>query len=173
VTALAGPLAVVATLLAVGAVLKVVDPSGAVGALRASGFGVGPTGVRIASAVEAAVAGAALLTAWAPASLLVAVSYAAFAGFVVVALRRELPISSCGCLGQVDTPPSWLHVGVDISAAVVAGAAALSPPGSLWSTLRDQPVAGIPFLLSVATGVLLLVALMADLPKVHAAGTPV
>ena len=51
---------------------------------------------------------------------LVAVSYLAFAGFVVVALRSGAPISSCGCFGKVDTPPSLVHVVIDLVLAAVA-----------------------------------------------------
>ena len=51
---------------------------------------------------------------------LVAVSYLAFAGFVIVALRSGAPISSCGCFGKVDTPPSVVHVVLDVAFAGVA-----------------------------------------------------
>ena len=35
-----------------------------------------------------------------PSAVFVAISYVAFAAFVVVALRRSTPIASCGCFGQ-------------------------------------------------------------------------
>ena len=52
--------------------------------------------------------------------------YLAFAGFVVVALRTGAPISSCGCFGKVDTPPSVVHVVLDLAFAGVAVAAAFA-----------------------------------------------
>ena len=36
--------------------------------------------------------------------------YAGFAIFVGVALRRDLPIQSCGCFGRDDTPPTIVHI---------------------------------------------------------------
>jgi hypothetical protein len=53
----------------------------------------------------------------------VAVSYLAFTTFVVVARLRGGVLSSCGCFGRADTPPTWLHAGV------TAGLAVASVPG--------------------------------------------
>jgi hypothetical protein len=70
--------------------------------------------------------------AWAsrPSALAVATSYLAFAGFVLAALRRDVPLSSCGCFGVQDTPPSPGHVILNVAAAAVALAVAARPGGA-------------------------------------------
>jgi hypothetical protein len=81
---------------------------------------VSPALVRAGAAIEvlagagAATVGGVVLTA------AVAVSYAAFGGFVLVALARGWPLSSCGCFGEPDSPPTVLHVVVDAVLALVA-----------------------------------------------------
>ena len=86
---------------------------------------------------------------------LVAVSYALFAVVVAAALRSGKPISSCGCFGKVDTPPSALHVVLNVVAAGVAAGAVFVGASeiNLPDVLADQPLLGIPFLLLVAVGV--------------------
>jgi hypothetical protein len=106
----------------------------------------------------------AVLTGWAPLAAVVAVAYAAFAGFVAAALRRGRPLQSCGCFGTEDLPPTRIHLAVDIGATLVAGAAAVFPPGSLPEVVADQPWAGIPFLVLVGTTVWFLYLLLTALP---------
>ena len=79
-------------------------------------------------------------------------SYLLFAAFVLVALGRGLPIGSCGCFGKVDTPPTPLHVVVDLGAVVAALGVALGDGTGLRTVLADQPLAGVPFLVLVLVG---------------------
>ena len=99
---------------------------------------------------------------------LVALSYLAFAGFVVVALRSGSPISSCGCFGKIDTPPSIVHVVLDLAFAGVAAAAAVVGDVALPDVLGDQPLLGIPFLMLLVIGCSLVFLAFTSLPKTMA-----
>ena len=103
---------------------KFVDPSGAVGALGALGVRVGPGLVRAGAVVEAAVGAWAVTAGGTVVAVLVGCSYVGFTAFVLVALVRGTPISSCGCLGRADTPPGIRHVVIDATAAAGAFLAA-------------------------------------------------
>ena len=52
-----------------------------------------------------------------------ALLYLMFAAWVFAALRSDAPLSSCGCLGQDDTPPSPAHVVMNVLAAGVSSVA--------------------------------------------------
>ena len=125
---LAGPFAIATVLLALGGAAKAVRPRDTAQALTAVGIRfprvLPRVVVRVGGAVEAILATAALLVGGPVLCGLVALSYLAFAGFVLVALRTGAPISSCGCFGKVDTPPSIVHVVLDLAFAGVAATAA-------------------------------------------------
>ena len=80
----------------------------------------------------------------------VALSYAAFTVFVLVALRRGGVLASCGCFGKADTPPTATHVAVTAAAAGVAAAVAVRPLGPVTDLLAGQPGAGVPLLVATA-----------------------
>ena len=84
-----------------------------------------------------------------------ALSYAGFLAVTAVALIRRLPIDSCGCLGRLETPPSWRHLVVLGVAFVGAVGATIDPDASLLERLTDDGGPGIVFALVVvaATGV--------------------
>ncbi|MGZ8751837.1 MAG: MauE/DoxX family redox-associated membrane protein [Acidimicrobiia bacterium] len=143
-----------ATLLVVAGALEVHRPDSTVGALRELGAPV-PTVVVRAGAVLGAVLGAAALVADGGAfgsivAALVAVAYLAFTAFVAVALLRDTPIASCGCFGRDDTPPSVTHIVLNLAAAGVAAAVAVSPGSGISGVVSDQPGLGIPFVLMTA-----------------------
>jgi hypothetical protein len=54
--------------------------------------------------------------------------YAGFAGWIHLALRRDVPLASCGCLGKDDTPPTWAHLVMNLIASGVSVAAATEGP---------------------------------------------
>ncbi len=170
---LAGPFAIACVLLAGAGALKAAKPTDTANALRAVGLPFARRTrlvvVRAFGAAEVIIAVAALLTGNAVASALVALSYAGFAGFVVVALRRNAPIASCGCFGKVDTPPSAVHVVLDLLFAGVAAVAAFTGDVALPDVLRAQPLAGVPYLVLLATGVYLVFLAFTALPKTMAA----
>ncbi len=97
------------TLLAASGVAKLIDPDPTTGAMRGARLPSSRSTVRVLGVLEisAAVVGVAWGGAWL--SLAVAL-YAGFTLFTFVAVRRSLPIQSCGCFGRDDTPPSWIHV---------------------------------------------------------------
>jgi hypothetical protein len=174
VSVLAGPFAIAAMLLALGGAAKAVRPRDTAQALAAVGIRlprVAPARlvVRVGGAVEAVVGVAALLVGGPVLCALVAVSYVVFAGFVFVALRTGAPISSCGCFGKVDTPPSIVHVVLDLAFAGVAAGAAFTGGVALPDVLRDQPLLGVPFLMLLAIGCSLVFLAFTALPKTMAA----
>ena len=147
-----GPFLIAASLLAVAGMAKVVDPTMTVGALRGIGLRIPALGVRILGALEAALAIVAAVTGAPAFAMGVAASYLAFTLFVIVAQARRLPIGTCGCFGKTDTPPSWIHVGVNLAAATSAIAVASNNGNGILETLRAQPLAGVPFLALIAVG---------------------
>ena len=171
---LAGPFAIATVLLALGGAAKAVRPRDTAQALTAVGIRfprVLPARVvvRVGGAVEAILATAALLVGGPVLCALVALSYLAFAGFVLVALRTGAPISSCGCFGKVDTPPSIVHVVLDLAFAGVAATAAFVGDVALPDVLGDQPLLGIPFLMLIVIGCSLVFLAFTALPKTMAA----
>jgi hypothetical protein len=133
-----GPFSAAALLLAGAGAMKAWDPVNTVGALRARGITVPPLAVRAGGVVELVIGIAAIVTGAAVPALLVAASYLAFTVFVAVALHRHLPIGSCGCFGKIETPPSAVHLVVNVAAAAVAVIVALGDPIPLADVLADQ-----------------------------------
>lgn len=131
------PLLVASALLAVAGAPKILDPTNTVGALRSVSVRVPAASVRVFGALEAALGVATLLTAARPLAALVAASYAAFSAFLVVALRKGGAVSSCGCVGRADTPPTRSHLAVTAGLAVTSLFAAISGADGLstmaWS----------------------------------------
>jgi len=168
VTAIAAPYLAACALLAVGGALKAARPDDTARAMRALSIPLGVAGVRAAGAAEAVLGAVAAATGSAVAAGAVAVSYLGFAALVSLALARQLPISSCGCFGAIETPPTRLHVAVNLGAAAVAAVAAADPPGSLARVLEDQPAAGIPLLVLAGVIAYLAALAMTDLPKARA-----
>jgi hypothetical protein len=172
---LAGPFAIATIVLALGGASKMLDPRDTAHALRALRVPGGRVFVRLGGAFELAVGVGALVTGAAVLAGTVAASYLVFAVVVTVALRSGRPISSCGCLGKVDTPPSAVHVVLDIAAAGVAIGAIAAGAGTVnvLDVLADQPLAGVPFLLLVGLGVAFVLLALTALPKTLAAARAV
>jgi hypothetical protein len=129
----------------VAGLAKVRRPGPVVVALRGMGMSfASPAVVRVGSLLEMAVGGVVLGSGWGPAILVLGASYLAFA--VLVAVARSHPaISSCGCFGETDAPPSWRHVIVDVGLATsCVGAFVVGVPG-IATVLGAQPLAGVPF----------------------------
>ena len=122
---IAGPYLAVTALLALGGVLKVVRPTETATALAALGLPSQSFLIRGLGTVEIVIGVVAFATGHPLASLLTAAAYVSFAGFVLVARRAETPVQSCGCFGKAETPPSLIHVMVNL---VAAGIAALVCP---------------------------------------------
>lgn len=157
---LAGPVAVVATLVVVAGLAKVRRPQPAASSLRSVGVRARTGGVRALGLAEAAAGTGALLLGGGALVGAVALLYLGFAAFVAVAIGRGTT-EGCGCFGAEGPPPRRSHLVVNLAAAVVAaaGAATGAWPG-LGAVLAAQPLAGLPFLVLVATAVVLLQALL-------------
>lgn len=167
--ALAGPYAVACTLLVVAGAFKATRPRASTGAMRALALPASDRLTRSLGGAEVALGAAAALTGWAPLAGLVAVGYAGFAGFVVAARRRGTMVQSCGCLGELEVPPSSIHVGVNVAAAAVAIAAAVTRVDGLRTTLADEAMAGVPFVALVAAAVWAIVVLITAVPAARSA----
>lgn len=108
--------------------------------------------VRVGSFVETALGLAALVYLSVGLAVAVAVSYGCFCAFVIWARHRGGPLSTCGCFGTPDTPPTGLHLVLDGALALSAvWVAADGARGWSWTWLTGQPWHGVPLvLLSVA-----------------------
>jgi len=143
--------------LVVGGAFKLIDPSGTVGASRALGLPLGPEVVRVAAAVELFLGTLALSVSSPIVAGLVALSYSVFLAVTVLALVRRLPIDSCGCLGRLETPPSWRHLVVLGLALLGAIGAAADHDPSLLERVTDDGAAGVALLVLVVVGLLLAI----------------
>lgn len=169
--ALVVPYAAAAALLAVAGVPKVRDPGDLVRAVRSVGMPFGRGAVRAFAVAEVAVALAAVLAPGRVTALLLSVVYAGFTAFVVLALRRGGVLSSCGCFGRADTPPTRAHALVTGAASAVGLLVALDPPGAdPWSAVTAAgPVAVAGFVGLVGLVGFLAWQVMAVLPTVQPA----
>lgn len=161
-----GAFGIACGVLMVSGAFKVVQPSGVAGAVQTLGMKVPRLIGRLIGSVEIAI-GAAGLSAPGPVpAIAVGIAYLAFALVVVVLMRRGE--TSCGCFGQIESPPSGLHVVIDLGAAAAAlgQAAAVSP--SIVEYSRTLGWEAIPFLGLIAIGVLCTVAILTVLPAVVA-----
>ncbi|HJQ77620.1 MAG TPA: MauE/DoxX family redox-associated membrane protein [Acidimicrobiia bacterium] len=147
--------AIFSLLLVLTGVAKILSPRDVARAIGALGLPTWtPLGVVIGT-VEVGVGVGALLVGaglWAQGVL-----YAGFAGWIYLALRREVPLASCGCLGKDDTPPTWAHLVMNLIAVAVSLAAAAAGPVRLIGGLGS-----IAQLAVVAAGVLLAYIVLTD-----------
>ena len=162
--------ATAALVLVLAGAAKLVRPNDTARALRQAGIPATPLVVRAGSAVEVAVGVAALATGSRISAALLAASYAAFAVFVGQALVRNLPLATCGCLGEPDTPPTAVHVVLDAALALAALAAVVRPVHGLGHELAGHPAQTVVLAGLVALAVHLVVTALSALPATTAAG---
>ncbi|HEV7208315.1 MAG TPA: MauE/DoxX family redox-associated membrane protein [Mycobacteriales bacterium] len=152
-----------AALLVLTGLAKLRRPEPAGRALRAVGL---PAAGRALGLTEVCLGGAGLISTTRPVLAVIALTYLAFAGFVIVARRPGSGIASCGCAGQVDAPPTWTHAALDIGIAGAVLAAVFRPPSPVWANL-GQPSGVIGGLLAAVLCALLWLAVTA-LPRLTA-----
>lgn len=167
---LAGPFVVAAALLGLGGASKALEPADTARALGMLGLPSSRLLVRIGGIGELLIGVGALAFGSRLFAVLVGVSYLGFLAFVTLALVRHAPLSSCGCFGKTDTPPSAIHVAVNGLAVLVAAAVVADPDVALADVVAAQPLLGLPFLLLAAVGVYLTFLSLTVLPKTLAAG---
>jgi hypothetical protein len=119
---LAAGLLVSAGLLVLAGLAKLVRPEGTARALSQAGLRRWgrPGWVRAGAAVEVVCGVGAIAFGGVVLAALVALSYLAFAAFTATALRRGWALSSCGCFGEPDAPPTRGHVVMDLLLALAA-----------------------------------------------------
>ncbi len=154
-----------AALLLISGGAKLVDPDPTSGAMRAAGLPSSHWVVAALGLWEITAGSLALGVGGFLGGTALFVTYGAFTGFIVYALRSGLAIQSCGCFGRSDTPPSSSHVFVNVLAAGSGLWLAVTGGGDLISTLSSQPLGGVPYVAFVAVGVYALYLLLAELPK--------
>lgn len=167
--ALAGPYLASALLLVIAGAAKVRDPLPLVRALRSARLPAPVGAVRLVAVAEVALGLAAALLGGRVTAVLVAASYTAFTGFVLLARSRGGVLASCGCFGRADTPPTTGHVVVTGALALLAGAVAAAPLGTLTEVLAAGPGAGLPLVLAAVTVAVLLHGVLALLPTLRVA----
>ena len=164
-TALVGPFLIVSVILGLGGVAKLASPIPARRAVRAVGVEAPLFAVRLLGATEIGLAVAAILKGGTLLPIAVGMAYIAFAAFVVLLLRTSAG-TSCGCFGSASTPPSALHVIINLASAGVAfGATGVD---GLRTTLDDQAGAGLPLVALVVVGAYALFLVLTALPTVLA-----
>jgi uncharacterized protein YjeT (DUF2065 family) len=168
VNPLVAPTLAAAALLIVAGAPKMLRPDDTRRALASVGRPVPALVVRLGGVAEVAIGTIAIAHGGHVANTFVAVSYLAFTGFVIVALRNGGVVASCGCVGRPDTPPTVAHVVVTALFATAAGlAAAGGPTGVLtWSSASTATEAGVLGFAVLVTGLAWLA--LAELPKLRA-----
>ena len=168
--ALAGPFFMFAVLLVVTGVPKLTRPEATARAISAIGLPAHRSLGRAVGVAEVGIGIAALLVGGSLAAAAVAVIYAGFAGFIFIAMRSE-KAKSCGCFGDEVTPPNYIHLGIDIAAAAVAGVLVFRPIGDLVTIMGDTPWAGFPLVLLVLIGTWLAMLVLTLLPNLFVEAT--
>lgn len=163
--ALTAPVLVAAVLLVIAGASKAVDPTMTVGALRALRLPSAPPVVRAGALAEAAIGVLAVVVGGALWWSLVAVSYLAFAAFVVAALRAGTMVGSCGCFGREETPPHPVHVALDLALAALVLVAVVQGLGAPLDAMADDPGQGAVVAGLSALGAYLAYAVIVELPR--------
>jgi len=159
-----GPYAIICIVLALAGATKIVSPLPTAQALRGSGLPSTRGVVRGLGAAELALAVVGLTTGFVIVAVGVGFMYVGFAGFIVLALRKDSGIS-CGCFGASSAEPTWGHVVLNVAAAGTALASATVGPQALSDTLTDQPAYGLPFVGLALIGAVIMIALFTVLPE--------
>jgi len=169
VTVVSALVLVAALVLVWAGLAKAARPQGTARALRAAGLPLHPQFVRAVAVLELAVGAAVAGTSDRVAVAAMAVSYAGFTLFVAVALRKGSVLSSCGCFGAADAPPTPGHVLVNAAFATVAGVAAVAETTPALAGFWRHPAQGIALALVAIVTTGLVVLALTRLPALSAA----
>jgi uncharacterized membrane protein YphA (DoxX/SURF4 family) len=164
---LAGPFFMFATLLVVSGVPKLTNPVSTTRALESIGLPPRRNLGRAVGVVEITVGLGVIAIGGPVTAAALAVLYAGFAGFILLGLRSS-KVKSCGCFGSEDTPPSLLHLAIDLGAAVVGAILVVRPVGHIVEVMGETPWAGFPFIFLVLIGTWLALIVLAILPALFA-----
>lgn len=154
-SALAGLLHLVALALVVSGAQKVIRPAPAAQAMVAAGLPVPwrhHAAAGAALGVGEAATGLAVFAVPHPATAAwLGVAYLALAGFVVL-LRRRDGTAGCGCFGAASTPPTRVHVVLDVAAAAMAFGAALTEVPDVVELIDEGAAVAVPYAVLVVLG---------------------
>jgi hypothetical protein len=165
---LVAPTLAAASLLVAAGAPKVLRPHDTRRALASVGLPTPAIAVRLGGLAEVVIGAAAILQGGHLADALVAASYLAFTGFVVIALRKGGVVASCGCVGRPDTPPTGSHVAVTALFAAAAGLAAAGNQATgllTWPSATAATEATLIGFAVLLTGLAWLV--LAELPRLR------
>jgi hypothetical protein len=156
-------------LLVAGGATKLRRPAASMRALHAAGLPSLRSSARSLGLTEMAIGVAFLTSPGRVTGALLAGAYLAFAAFLASLLIRHVAVASCGCAGERDLPPSWLHVVLDVVAAGAALALAVASPSpaGLWRSAAQQPLSGVPFVLGLALIAWLAAHVVAYVPMLY------
>ena len=159
---------VAASLLVAGGASKLRRPDPTSRALSAAGIPHAVAIARVLGATEVLLGALALTVPRPPVALAVGALYLSFAAFLAYLMTGGLRASSCGCLGQRETPPSIVHVCLDALAAVISVRVAFIGPPGVVGFAEQLPLWGTPFLLGVPLLAYLVYLVVAFLPELVA-----
>jgi hypothetical protein len=165
IVALSGSYALAALLLLTAGAAKAVRPDPVVRALRGLGFPIGGWTVRLGAVAESLLGAAALISSSWPITVLVAISFLAFAAFIVAALRRPNLVSSCGCFGGEESPPMLIHLVVDLVLVGFTVAASAHGVVALRAFVAHHPMLSVPFLVLISVTTWFVYLSMTALPQ--------
>jgi hypothetical protein len=162
-----------AALLVVAGTLKALRPydtaRAVAAALPATPARMWPPAVRALAVVEAALGVVAIALPGRPVALAVAVSYLGFALWVLWARAQGGSLSSCGCFGTPEVPPTVLHAVLNaVAAGGAVGVAVAAPSGSVLTDLSRQYFDGVPLVAASALAAWLVYLVMSPLARLGA-----
>jgi hypothetical protein len=85
----------------------------------------------------------------------IAALYASFGSFVAYALIFDKPLTTCGCVGSNDLPPTWFHAAIDLLVAASAAVAAAQGTPAL-RLFGESPLLSAIWLTNVLTCAVLI-----------------
>ena len=118
---------------------------------------------RAVGLIELTIAVGAVITTARPVLIAEAAAFGCFALVIGYVLAARIPLTTCGCAGARDTPPSILHVGIDLAAAGAATLAVFVRPEPLATMWPRLELFGVPTVIGVAAAAGLLLAVMGPL----------
>lgn len=159
-TALSAACFAAALILCAAGLVKARQPAASQRAAAGQGLPVPDWLVRLFGLVEVVVGLSVITVGGALAMSLQAVLYAGFAAFVVRGLLRG-DLSSCGCFGASDRPPTWTHVVVNGILAAASGWSAVAGAEPLLSRNLVTTAAGSLTIVMIVVNAVLIYLVLA------------
>lgn len=146
---LAGPFFAAAGLLLVAGAAKLRRPDHTSSALAAAALPSRLIFVRGLGAAEVVIGGACLVAPGMASALALFGMYLIFAGFLTHLIAKKVAAASCGCLGRRETPPSRLHIALNLVGCAVGLVVAFTGLPGIFPLAARLPFSGVSFLVGV------------------------